>query len=79
MPVQSAARGEGDQQLRHRQRGEAVEGELQSIWRVRSPFHWLNAARLANGAVLIAVYVYRLAIEYARLWADDRAKMSYKG
>ncbi|KAF7313183.1 CAP10 domain-containing protein [Mycena kentingensis (nom. inval.)] len=25
------------------------------------------------------VYVYRLAIEYARLWADDREKMNYQG
>ncbi|KAJ6468222.1 hypothetical protein C8R45DRAFT_837910 [Mycena sanguinolenta] len=25
------------------------------------------------------VYVYRLALEYARLWADDRDAMSYKG
>ncbi|KAJ7059525.1 glycosyltransferase family 90 protein [Mycena amicta] len=25
------------------------------------------------------VYVYRLALEYARLWADDREKMSYRG
>jgi hypothetical protein len=27
--------------------------------------------------LFIAVYVYRLALEYARLWADDREAMSY--
>ena len=27
----------------------------------------------------LAAYVYRLCIEWARLWSDDREKMSYKG
>ena len=26
----------------------------------------------------LAAYVYRMCLEYARLWADDRASMSYK-
>ena len=25
-----------------------------------------------------AVYIYRLALEWARLWADDREAMSFK-
>jgi hypothetical protein len=29
--------------------------------------------------LFLAVYVYRLALEYARLWADDLEAMSYEG
>jgi hypothetical protein len=33
---------------------------------------------MANSPVALTAYVYRMCLEYARLWADDRDSMAYK-
>ncbi|KAJ7028040.1 hypothetical protein C8F04DRAFT_1266432 [Mycena alexandri] len=55
-------------------RGAAQEGDRRLRRIARAGKHWKQTT---GRTVDMEVYVYRLALEYARLWADDRDAMSY--
>ncbi|KAF8240096.1 hypothetical protein L208DRAFT_1420477 [Tricholoma matsutake] len=75
-PTQSALEAVNSTQLQvpaERRRG-SVEGERRLRRIARAGKHW---KKTIGRTIDMEVYVYRLCLEWARLWADDRDSMSF--